>query len=181
MIQSSRLSFNIYDTGDCKSFGILDTSYYSTVQTLSNPTLQIVSPFDDTPVELNFYRNAITTINSNSIKITNVSDYDYLTILPDGIYIAKITMCPIDQFWYEKTWYRTCQLECKYDLAFLKLNINVCESCFSPEKLERLERARIYIYGVKTNAKSCNYKEANKLYKAAAKILDNIINCDNCK
>ena len=74
--------------------------------------------------------------------------------------------------------YRTCLLECKYDKAFLKLNVQSCDDCFSPESLEKLERARIYIYGVKTNAQNCNNKEADKLYKAANKILDSLIDCD---
>jgi len=64
------------------------------------------------------------------------------------------------------------------DKAFLKLNVQSCEACFSPEKLQKLERARIYIYGCKTNAASCNMKEADKLYKGADKILESILTCD---
>ena len=45
-------------------------------------------------------------------------------------------------------------------------------------RLKTLDRARIYIYGVKTNAANCNNKEADKLYKAANKILDSLLECD---
>ena len=178
MIKSTKLSFDILDTNDCKTLGLYDTSFYSSNQTISNATLQIISPFDDTPVELDYYKNALTILNSNSLKITNVLDTDLLTVLPDGLYTAKISICPEDKFWFEKSWYRTCLLECKYEKAFLQLNVQPCESCFSPERLEKLERARIYIYGVKVNAANCNVKEADKLYKAANKILDNLIDCD---
>jgi len=175
---STALSFDIVDTNSCKTLGIMDTSLYSSSQVISNATLQIISPFDDEAVELDYYKNAMTILNSNSLKITNVLDQDLLTILPDGMYTAKISICPEERFWYEKSWYRTCLLECKYDKAFLKLNVQSCDACFSPEKLQKLERARIYIYGVKTNAANCNIKEADKLYKAANKILDNLIECD---
>jgi hypothetical protein len=178
MIRGTRLSFDILDTNDCKTLGLYDTSFYSSNQTIANATLQVITPFDDEPVELDYYKNAVTVLNSNNLKITNVNDLDLLTTLPDGLYTAKISICPEDKFWFEKSWYRTCLLECKYDKAFLKLNVQTCDACFSPEKLQKLERARIYIYGVKTNAQNCNNKEADKLYKAADKLLDNLLLCD---
>jgi len=178
MIRATRLSFDILDTNDCKTLGLYDTSFYSSNQTIANATLQVISPFDDSPVELDYYKNAVTILNSNTLKISNVNDLDNLVTLPDGLYTAKISVCPEEQFWFEKSWYRTCLLECKYDKAFLKLNVQSCEVCFSPEGLEKLERTRIYIYGVKTNAQNCNVREADKLYKAANKILDNLLDCD---
>lgn len=178
MIRGTRLSFDIFETNSCKSLGFLDTSFYSSNQVVSNATLQVITPFDDTPVELDYYKNAVTILNSNSLKITNVNDHDNLVNLPDGMYTAKVSICPEDQFWFEKSWYRTCLLECKYDKAFLKLNVQSCEACFSPDKLQKLERARIYIYGVKTNAQNCNIKEAGKLYAAADKILTSLLECD---
>lgn len=174
----TRLSFNILDGDNCKELAIADNSYYNSVQVTANPTLQIITPFSEFPVEVNFYKNGVTYFNSNSLGITKVSDLDYLTVLPDGLYTAKLSICPEDIYWYEKTWFRTCQLECKYDLAFLKLNVNSCEKCFDPQMIQRLERARIYIHGVRVNAKNCNNKEAKSLYKAATKILDKILSCE---
>jgi|SRR6187402_239268 len=178
MLKATKLSFDILDTNSCKTLGLIDTSYYSTAQTISNATLQVISPFDDEAVELDYYKGAVTILQSNNLNITNVEDTDYLVDLPDGLYTAKISICPEDQYWFEKTWYRTCQLECKYDKAFLKLNVNTCDACFSPDKLQRLERARMYIYGAKVNTKNCNHLESNKLYKAADKILENLLSCD---
>ena len=177
MIKATRLSFDILNTDSCQTLGLYDTSYYSSNQTISNATLQIISPYDDVAVELDYYKNSVTILNSNTLGMTNVNDFDYLVDIPDGRYTAKISICPEEQYWFEKSWYRTCLLECKYDKAFLKLNVQSCEICFSPEKLEKLERARIYIHGVKVNAKACNNKEADKLYKAANKILDNLLEC----
>lgn len=178
MIKATRLEFSILPDTDCKKLSLLDSSYYSSDQTVANATLQIISPFDEDPVELDYYKNAITVLNSNTLKITNVNDLDYLSVLPDGLYTAKISICPENQYWYEKSWYRTCLLECKYDKAFLQLNVNPCDKCFSPEKLQRLERARIYIYGCKVNTLNCNAKEAQKLYAASDKILTALLDCD---
>jgi len=80
-----------------------------------------------------------------------------------GCIQLKYLICPEDQYWFEKSWYRTCQLECKYDQAFLKLNIQSCEACFSPDKIQRLERARIYLHGCKVNAKNNNLKRISKI------------------
>ncbi len=178
MAVSTKLSFDILNTSSCKTMALFDTSIYSNNQTIANATLQVISPFDDEPVELDYYKNAITVLNSNTLKITNVNDLEYLSELPDGLYTAKISICPEDVYWFEKTWYRTCLLECKYDKAFLKLNVQSCEICYSPDKLQKLERARIYIHGTKVNAKNCNNKEAKKLYTAANKLLDGILECD---
>lgn len=179
MLHNTKLEFSIVPTSDCKTFAIVDISYYSPSQAIANSSLQIISPFSPIPVQLNYYRGGVTIINSNNLGITNEWDGGNMQDLPDGIYTAKISMCPEDQYFYEKTWLRTCQLECQYDTALLKLDITKCDECFDPKKLEALQRANIYIQGAKANMKSCNIKQAQALYKAASKIIDNIINC-NC-
>jgi len=178
MNKITRLSFSVIDLHDCKQLSIADTSFYSSIQVISEALLQIITPFDDTPVDIMYYKNAVTVLNSNTLKITNVQNLEYLTELPDGLYTAKISICPQDRFFYEQSWYRTCLLECKFDKAFLKLKVQSCESCFSPDKLKSLDRAWIYIKSIQANVKDCNYKEADKLYKAADKILDRILECD---
>jgi len=175
----TRLAFDLLPENDCKKLLLLDTSYYGGNTVIANSTLQIISPFDDSPVELNFTKNGITVINSNNLGITNVNDFDNLVELPDGLYTAKISICPVDKYWFEKSWFRTCLLECKYDKAFLKLNVQSCEKCFSKDNKERLDRAYIYMYGAKANAKNRNFKEANKLYTASNKILDKLL--DDCE
>ena len=174
----TKLSFHVLPDTDCKYLSIADTSFYSSTQVISEALLQIITPFDDTPVDTMYYKNAVIVLNSNTLKITNVQNLEYLTELPDGLYTAKISICPQDRFFYEQSWYKTCLLECKFDKAFLKLKVQSCESCFSPDKLKSLDRAWIYIKSIQANVKDCNYKEADKLYKAADKILDRILECD---
>lgn len=176
-MQGTQLDFQILPILDCKVLTILDTSFYSSHQNNANRTIQIISPYDDEPVELDYYKNSYTTFNSNSLKITNVLDFDHLVDLPDGFYTAKMSVCPEDKFWKEKSWYRTCLIECKYDKAFLKLGVNTCDVCYSPEKKKMLERAKLYIMGVKADANNCDLKSANAKYKAADNLLNKIIDC----
>ena len=180
MINSTKLSFIVLNTNSCLTLGLADTSTYSAAQGFNGATLQIVTPFSPIPVELNYNQNAVTLLNSNNLNITNVSDTAFLAELPDGIYTAKISICPYDQFWFEDTWFRTCQLECKYDQALLQLNISECENCYNPEKLKVLNRVFLYIQGIKANTKIDNYREAQKLYGASSKLLDKLINCREC-
>jgi hypothetical protein len=174
---STKLEFVILSTDNCNTFALADTSYYNPNQPISNAALQIISPFSTFPVQVNYYRSGITVINSASLNITN--PYDPLQVIPDGIYTAKISICPEDKYFYEKTWFRTCQLECQYEKALLKLDITKCDECFDPKKLDKLKRANIYIQGVKANMGSCNIKQAQALYTAANKIIEDVIDC-NC-
>lgn len=179
MIKNTKLSFSVIDTHSCHTFGIADLSYYNPLQEIKNATLQVITPFDDEAVEVRYNKNSITILNSNNLKITNVLDTDNLVELPDGLYTAKMSICPEDQFYFEKSWFRTCQLECKYNKALLKLDISECSTCFDKDKLAQLQRTNIYIQGIKANVENCNIAQAKKLYSAASKILENILNC-NC-
>src|ERR1700759_1695907 len=110
MLHTSKLSFEIISSGNCNLIFFADTSYYNPSQTVANLVLQIISPFAPAPVEVNFYAGGVTIINSNLLGITDSWDDSGLQILPDGIYTGKISMCPEDQFYFENTWFRTCQL-----------------------------------------------------------------------
>lgn len=178
MLHQSKLKFEIISSGDCNSIFFADVSYYNPSQTITNLVLQIISPFNPNPQEVKFYPSGVTIINSNLLGITNSWDGSGLQVLPDGIYTGKISMCPENQFYYEYTWFRTCQLECRYNQALLKLDISQCDECFDPKKLDQLKRANIYIQGVKANMEVSNIKQAKALYKAADKIIDNIIHCE---
>lgn len=180
MLHNTKLSFLILGTESCETIAVVDSSYYGPSQTIANSALQIISPFNPNPVQLNYYRGGITIINSDLLGITD-SLGTQLQVLPDGIYTAKMSMCPEEEYFFEKTWYRTCQLECKYDTALLKLDISKCDECFDPKKLDQLKRAFIYIQGVKANMNKCNIKQAQALYKAADKIITNIVECECCK
>lgn len=178
MLHNTYINFNVIDTFNCKTMGIVDTSYYNPSMTVTGYTLQVLVPGYDDAVELSYYPSAVTILNSNLLGITKVYDYDDMLDLPDGVYTIKLSICPYDQFWKETSFYRTCKLECKYSQALLSLDFSNCTDCFSTSKVNKLKEAKIFIEGVKANMTDCNFKKATELYQKADSILDNILNCD---
>lgn len=162
--------------------GILDSSSYLNEDTAEGFVLQVVMPGakPEDAVELNYYQKGVTILNSNVLGLTNVDNEKHFTNLPDGLWAAKISICPYNQFWYEKKWFRTCELECKFNKAFLSTKINECTACFAEEKLEKLALINRYMVGIKANVSDCNYKAASNLYTTANSLLDQIVDCD-CK
>lgn len=178
MLHNTYIDFSFVDTHTCKTIGILDISYYNPSQVISEPTLQVLVPGYTEPVELTYYVGGTTILNSSNLGIKNVLyEEDYID-LPDGAYTVKLSICPHTQFYKERTFYRICKLECLYFTALLKLDFSACTSCFSPDKLDKLKLAKVYMEGIIANTNDCNIKKANELYQTASKILNNLINCD---
>jgi len=177
MLHNTNISFVTFDTFNCKTLGIIDTSYYNPSQVITGNLLQILTPGYTTPVELLYNVSGVTILNSNSVGVTNVIDESYLIELPDGAYTIKMSACPYNILYCEQTFYRTCKLECKYDTAILYLDLNNCTTCYNQDLADKLNTARIYIEGCKANAKNSNIKKATELYNVANRILDDIINC----
>tara|TARA_R110000868_G_scaffold1729_5_gene13917 strand:+ start:15112 stop:15654 length:543 start_codon:yes stop_codon:yes gene_type:complete len=177
-INTTRLSFDVLPSTNCKLLYLIDNSFYADNITVTGNTLQIISPFSEDVIELSYKQNGVTVLNSNNLNITNVGDLQYLDELPDGAYYAKISICPYDSFWYEKTWYRTCKIECKWHKALLNLDVNTCEECFNKSKQDKLMKAWVYIEAVKANADNNDFVKATSLYEKADKILTDILNCE---
>ncbi len=181
MFNSTVLDFSFQNTNTCNTLGIMDISYYNPAQSIIEPTLQVLVPGYSTPVELTYYKGGITILNSSNLNIKKALDPNDYIELPDGPYTVKISICPHDQFYKERTYYRMCKLECLYFQALLKIDFSQCSTCYSPDKLEKLKLASLYMEGILANTNNCNLKKANELYSKASKILDKLINCDDCK
>lgn len=176
-IVSNKLSFQIVELNSCSLLGVMDTSYYSS-EVFESPTLQVLIPGYDEVVELNYYPNEVTILNSGNLGLSNIADDgDYLA-LPDGLWTIKISICPFEDNWFQKQFFRTCQIECKFYKAFLNLELNKCETCYNEQKAVKLNTAWMYIQGVKANVADCNFEKASELYSIANKILDDLIECD---
>ncbi len=180
MAYNNKLSFEVISIPSCKLVGLLDTSEYLNPKTVEGRVLQVVVPGNTAIVELNYYVEGVTILNSNNLGITNVDNPEYYTDLPDGIWVAKISICPYDQFWAEKKWFRTCQLECKFDKAFLTLELDKCTNCYSKDRARQLDLAWRYIQGTKANVGDCNFAKATTLYTVANNILDDLLECTDC-
>ena len=175
--QNTFLDFEVLPTYNCATLAIADTSYYNPNMVISGGVLQVLVPGYITPVDLAYTQGTVNIFNSNTLGITNVLNSTDLVPIPDGAYTIKMSICPSDFYWTERTFYRTCQIECKYDEAILLLDLNNCSTCYNKDLWQQIQRARTFIEGCKSNANSCNIRNATECYNVANKILDTIIEC----
>ena len=159
MLHNTFIDFVTFDTFNCKTFGIIDTSYYNPSQVITGNLLQILVPGYSVPVEIIYNISGVTILNSNTIGVSNTLDENALIELPDGAYTVKMSACPYNILWKEQTFYRTCKLDCKYDKAILFLDLNQCTTCYNSDLADKLNTAFIYTAGCKANAKNGNIKK----------------------
>jgi hypothetical protein len=177
------LDLTIFDTHNCKTLGIWDTSQYLQGQVLSSPIIKVGIPGFFNEVTLNFVPKKINILNSNDLGLSTVTEADDLISLPDGVYC--ITYClgvsasgaPICG--ETKQFLRTCRLQCRYDNALLKLDILSCDDVERKQKINKLQEIDFFIQTALAAANVCNFTLAMKLYNRAQRELDklNITKC----
>ena len=174
------LSFDVLNTNNIKTICLNDTSIYQNGANGYTLMVSIPGYLPEDAVELSYYPNATIILNSNNLKLSNVTNPSLYLELPDGLWTAKISVCPYESNWFEKSWYRTAVLECKFYKAFLQLELNTCTSCYNKNKKEKLDLVWTYIQGIHANANSGNYKQATALYSTALDIVEKMLDCSDC-
>lgn len=177
----SRLNFSIQDTHDFKTLGILDTSWYNPNIKVETPTIEILPPGYKVAVSPFFMPGALNVYNSNGVGITKASCEEELIDLPDGIWKVKYSICPNDQLFVERFFLKTDQIQCRYEKAFLSLDLKL-PSDSDEEKRKRKDLAEIefYIQGAIAAANDKNAVLAIELYNKADKLLDKWGKCGSC-
>jgi hypothetical protein len=103
----SRLNFDIIDTHDFKTLGIVDTSWYNPDITIETPTIEIQAPGYVYSASPFFMVKALNVYNSNGLGITKASCEEELVDLPDGLWKIKYSICPNDKLFIEKFFLKT--------------------------------------------------------------------------
>jgi hypothetical protein len=174
----SRLGFDIIDTHDFKTLGIVDTSWYNPDITIETPTIEILPPGYKSAVSPFFMPRSLNIFNSNGVGITKATCEDELIDLPDGLWKIKYSICPNDKLFIEKFFLKTDKLQCRYAQAFLNLDFNLNSDDRS--RRDALDEIETFITGAIAAANDQNAKLASDLYKKASKMLDNFGNCSGC-
>lgn len=180
MFNQTKLSFDVANTNNIKTIGLLDTSIYASEANGYTLLVTIPGYLPKDAVELNYYPSGTIILNSNNLKLSNVTSPTLYLDLPDGLWTAKISVCPYATNWYEKSWYRIASLECKFYKAFLQLELGACTSCYNKHKKERLDLAWTYIQGVSANVSTGNYRMATSLYNTALDLVEKMLDCQDC-
>jgi len=168
----SRLNFDIIDTHDFNTIGILDTSWYNPDIKVETPTIEILAPGYTISASPFFMAGALNVYNSNGIGITKASCEEDLVQLPDGIWKVRYSICPNDKLFIEKFFLKTDIIRCRYTKAFLNLDLNTCDTPYNVEKKRKLDEIEFYINGAIAAANDKDSKLAIDLYNKANKLLD---------
>lgn len=174
----SRLSFDIIDTHDFKTLGILDTSWYNPDITVETATIEILAPGYARAVSPLFIPGALNVYNSNGTGVTQASCEEELQDLPDGIWKIKYSICPNDKLFIEKYFLKTDKIRCRYTQAFLNLDLRSSCEDYDKQKREKLKEIEFYISGAIAASNNQDPKLASDLYNKAKKLLDRFDNCE---
>lgn len=171
-MMTTSLDFTILETYNCNTLGVVDTSYYSDGQVISNPRIYIYLPGETNPVILGFLPRKVNIYNSNNLGLSNVTSVSDLITIPDGVYKVRYAF---STFTVEKYFLRTCLLQCKYDSVLLQLDIFDCNETSRKAKLNNLKDIEFIIMSAIASASKCNYSLAASLYDRADKELDKLL------
>ncbi len=168
----SKLSFNVIDTHNFKTLGIVDTSWYNPDITVETPTLEVYPPGFAYAASPYFMIKALNIYNSNGLGLTKASCEEELIDLPDGLWKVKYSICPNDKLFIERFFLKTDKLQCKYTQAFLNLDLSAVDSDTELKKRRNLEDIELFIQGAISASNNQNAKLASDLYKKADTMLN---------
>lgn len=162
------LDFEIIPTGNPKTLVFLDSSDY--FREPEKPLLEITLPGYSKYFLVNIIARKLNTFNSNTIGLTELLNNDCLVDLPDGIYTHKYKICPYDETYKIKKFFRTTLLEKQLD--------NLYDQIENPENLTPDERTFEYklveihsgIIGAQGVVEK-DEKKANSYYRIAEKLI----------
>lgn len=173
----SKLNFNIVDTHDFKTLGVVDTSWYNPDITVETPTIEILPPGYTVAASPYFMIKALNVYNSNGLGITRASCEGDLVDLPDGLWKIRYSICPNDKLFIEKIFLKIDKFKCKYSQVFLSLDLENISKESEVRKRKTLEEIELLITGAVAAANDQNAKLASDLYKKANNMLATFGDC----
>lgn len=173
------LKLSIIDMRDQASLAIVDLSSYSIVPSSSDVALQVTPPGWPT-VNVTFNPGQVNIYHCDDLGITCPATE--CCPLPDGIYDVKYTVLVPAQTnqgqsyaSIEKTFIKVDQIKCKFQKAFLKIDLE-CNCGYDEERaLKReLKAIDLLIAGCVAQANACNPEASYRLYRKADSLLDKL-------
>lgn len=174
------LDFEIIPTGNPKTLVFIDSSDY--FREPERPLLEVTLPGYNKYFLLNVTARKVNTFNSNTIGLTELLNGDSLVNLPDGIYTYKYKICPYEETYKIKKFFRTTLIE--KDLDDLYHQIENPENLTPDEKEFEYQLVELQSAIIGAQATVYDERKANSYYKAAQKIISQLktgICNKNCK
>lgn len=181
------LSLSIPDTMNNWSMTIMDVSVYADLIPVSCLTLQVLVP--GFPKAITFNEDSVPALTPGFIRHLTACDLGLQTescgtrfdVLPDGIYVIKLSVSPNDYVYAEYNYLRVTQALIKWKQKLCDLELAPCDPPAEKKaKLEQLMLIKSYIESAKAMVEVCH--KANKgldLFNYAVKLL-NKLDCKTC-
>lgn len=177
------IDFEVLKTNTCKVLKVLDLSHWATAE-LEPAYISILTPGATVPVIHIFQKNAISKFNTNSLELSDVTDYSHLGLLPDGIYTITVQRCLDDVKSVTKYHLQDCQIRCQIARKLISVDLT-CTPC-RKELLKEIQDIMLFLDGAQAQTDLCNVNKAMEYYQRANTLLDRITDssstsrCTNC-
>jgi len=175
------LSLEIPTVSNSCVMKIFDTSVYSPLVGLVNPTLMIVVPGFSEAAEVSFVPESSPTLTGCDLGIQTENCGSSYVNLPDGIYGIKYVTSPDCTVYVEYNHLRmTCALN-TYEKILCDISVSDCDPPSKvKEKLKELHLIKMYLDAAKAKVETCHEnQEGMTLFNYAVKLL-NKLDCRNC-
>jgi hypothetical protein len=177
----SQLDIYIEKILNPKILVVKDCSFYNPEIVVTKAKLDLQYPNSSNYVNIPVGKNFSYIINSNTIGLTNVTNSDALSDLPDGIWTIKYSICPNDELYVEYTFLRNIKQLIKYYNLFCKIEIDKCNKKQYLEDLKKIREIKDLIDAAQYLADDCGkYEKSIELYNEAEEMLNEFTNDCKC-
>ena len=177
----SQLDIYIEKILNPKILVVKDCSFYNPEIVVTKAKLDLQYPNSSNYVNIPVGKNFSYIINSNTIGLTNVTNSDALSDLPDGIWTIKYSICPNDELYVEYTFLRNIKQLIKYYNLFCQIEIDKCNKKQYLEDLKKIREIKDLIDAAQYLADDCGkYEKSIELYNEAEEMLNEFTNDCKC-
>jgi len=175
-IDTYNIDYYILPTNDPKTITLLDNSHYLSLP--EKPLINVILPGFTGSVQFPYIPGGLITIDSDSLDLTENTDYDYTADLPDGVYQITMKVCPYDQLYNKKCYLKTT----KFDEQFQQLLLCITPDCCEDQRKlkDEIVDIDILIQSAKAEVNLCNVEKGTLKYQVAVKKLQNLNKKLNC-
>lgn len=160
---------------------VKDASYYNSDVAVTNAKLDLQYPNSNEYVNIPVGKNFSYIINSNTIGLTNVTNSEALSDLPDGLWTIKYSICPNDELYVEYTFLRNVKQLIKYHNLFCQIEVDRCNKKQYLEDLKKIREIKDLIDAAQYLANDCGkYEKSIELYDYADSLLNEFTNDCKC-
>lgn len=162
---------------------VVDTSVYDPNLPVTCPTLYVTVPGFLGPVVFDQFAPGFSTnLTACDLELQTQDCGQTFAGLPDGIYVIRWAVSPLDVVYVEYNHLRITKALMKYQKALCSLDLAGCEpTAATKDKLRELQYIRSLLYAAKAQVEFCHHpKKGMEIFNYAMKLL-NKFNCTTCR